>query len=811
MSWYRITRKFKHKPKAVQYQFVEEPTEKIPEEPVSAPETTTKIEPESVLPPAQPEAIQKNLPQPIGSTAPTDEGIKKLEFVRKKQEARLFRNNLLDLVHVDINNLQQANSQIQLWNQSNPDIQIPIISLEDTQIVNFRKNLVAQTKEQIDAKIPGENATREQTSKAFNAIQKLLRNANVEIDNFNKNNPSTPVAYLDWKEFPELTKPESGVMNYFLIPFSNQGSEQEDTNTSFIVEKIKDVFTNYGITDDKAGAELLAILASDEEHPDVRLLVNEYFTKSGRKNLHKIIELAGFENLAEEFKKIPDKDLQYKRPYDMEVPDEIFGEDYGLTTRSEAERQILAIFRGLDLQPVPVEIKMPSTKVRQGTTEVNTEFMCDFLLPCDVLQMTTDESGRSIPKIIPQVKFIGEYLGFYSLKPKTEKSDQPVDRETAKRNKIIEDYEKKTELKTMLQPMQTFIAGGDVIYISKDDFESGGNAYKLIYQLEQKNIIFRGSKASEELENWKKDPNGGLSASQELLNEVNNSMQKMSPELSIVRSAMVQLQFKFGELGKFFQNYSDPENSNFRDLVQSYYNQYAAPRKDENGNELPSLQQEQFRLNQAMRALTYRVSADMQKEAKEEFEKAKAKIKGKISDLTLNRMEIQAKQRVYAKYYNWQNIAGSKRGEEFQDLMRQLQDISSQVRKIYSGHSSEDPNALTATAIRKRHEEALLNSTDDQGYQPRLSELKTLESCLEQPQQSSCSFMPEDPKQKASFVSSVCENVFSGLKVALIRKTKNQPSVFVPMLPKLAVALNKYKKLITACNVDIFFNPKNRK
>lgn len=821
MSWYRIKRKFKHKPKALQYQFVEEPDAKKPDEqtePAQEAPESTKIKPDVILPSTEPQPLpqapaQAETPKPVGTSSPTEEGMKKLNFIRKQKEAVDLRNNLLNILHADPSKLQDVNQQIELWNQSNPDIVIPQIMPEDSAIVDFRKSLVAQTKELIDAKIPNENASQNQTKNAYADIIKILKSANLQIDNFNQSNPSTLVKFIDWKEFPELVAPQSGVMGYFLMPYSGQGQGQKDvegkehidTNTTFIVEKIKSVFADYGITDDKAGAELLAILASSDDHPDVRLLVNEYFAAKGRKNLHQIIHLAGFENLAKEFEKIPAKDLNYKKPYDMEKLDEVFGEDYGLSTRSEAERQILSIFRGLDLQPIPVEIKMPSTKVRKDNKEVNTEFMCDFLLPCSVLQWSTDESGKTIPKIKDQMMFVGEYLGFYSLKPKTDKVDSEQTKDDAKRNKIIEDYAAKTAVKTELQPFQTFLVGGDVIHISKDDFESGGNAFKLIYQLEQKNIIFKGSKATQDLEKWKTDPNGGLSSSPELLSQIDLSLQKMTPEMSIVKSAMMQLQFKFGEVAKFFKNYSDPENEDYRNLVQSYYKQYTAARQDSEGNILPSLQQEQFQLNQQIRALTYRVSSDIQKEAKEEFEKAKEKIKGKISDIDLKRIETQSKQRVYARYYNWQKIADSKFGEKFIELMDKLQDINSQIRNIYAGHSSDDPNALTASSIREKHLQALENSTDDQGYQPRLQELKTLESCLEQPTQPMCSFMPTNPKEIPAFVAKVCNNALSGLKVTLTRETKKQSDVFNPMLPKMAVAFNKYKKLINGCNLDIFF------
>jgi hypothetical protein len=89
--------------------------------------------------------------------------------------------------------------------------------------------------------------------------------------------------------------------------------------------------------------------------------------------------LSGFPNLSEEFKKI-DENISYsthgKRKSSEVLPDEVF-KDYGLETRSKAEREILAIFRKVNLQPIPTEIKMPSTKIN-AKSGMNTEFLCDF-------------------------------------------------------------------------------------------------------------------------------------------------------------------------------------------------------------------------------------------------------------------------------------------------------------------------------------------------------------------------------------------------------------------------------------------------
>ena len=800
MSWYRI--KIKHKGKRPSSEFA-----------LDQPDEAKQIQDEPM--PAQ--NIVQNQPGPIGTTTPTDAGIQKLNILKNQQDATKLRNSLLEKVHNDASYIQIANQEIMQWNSANPEVQLPEITLDNISIVEFRKNLLAKVKENIDANIPNETANQKDATKAFNKIKKILSEAQIEIDTFNKSNPTSPLAYISWQEFPELIAPTSGVQGFFLLPYSGQGQgqkdiegqEHQDTNADFIIKHLQSVFTNYGITDDKAGAELLAILASNDEYPDVRLIVNEYFAAKGRKNFHQIIKDAGFETLADEFAKIPKSELQYKLPYEMNEQDTVFGEDYGLETRSEAERQILVIFRALDLQPIPVEIKMPSTKMRQNNKDVGTEFMCDFLLPCDVLNWKTDETGLLVPEIKEKMIFVGEYLGFYSLKSKNPKEDEDgtITKDEAKRNKIVEDYVKKTAVKKELQPIQTFLVGGDVIHISKDDFESGGNSYKLIYQLEQLNIIFKGSRSEIQIQKWKSDPNQGGKASPEVLAMVDQSLQKMSPELSIVKATMMQLQFKFGELAKFFKNYYNPENSEYRELVQNYYAQYAGARTDEAGNQLPSLQQEQFRLNEELRRLTYRRSTQIQRQAKDEFEEAKSQLKTKLNEQQLKRLEMRIKQRVYAENYSWASIAQSKDGKEFEDLMVKLQSVANQIKSIYSARP-DDPNALSASSIREKHLEALENSTDDQGYQPRLQELKTLENCLEQPQQPSCSFLPQDPKQLPAFVASICNNALSGLKVTLTRETKKQEDIFVPRLPKFSTALNKYKKIIQACNIDIFFNPK---
>jgi tRNA(Leu) C34 or U34 (ribose-2'-O)-methylase TrmL len=86
---------------------------------------------------------------------------------------------------------------------------------------------------------------------------------------------------------------------------------------------------------------------------------------------------------------------------------------------------------------------------------------------------------NNVPRIKRQVMFIGEYFGYFGAK-----------------------YEAKTEVKETLEPIQALMTGNDVIFISKTDFAAGDKPLKLQNQLEAKHIIFDGSSAKQEIQEW---------------------------------------------------------------------------------------------------------------------------------------------------------------------------------------------------------------------------------------------------------------------------------------------------------------------
>jgi hypothetical protein len=545
------------------------------------------------------------------------------------------------------------------------------------------------------------------------------RDANQKIEAFNNANPGFRIQILSPEE---LGLPNAeGVMGSLLLPFAGKGhlaDGTEDKNVPALIDYIQKVIAANNITDDKDGAELLAEFAADKNHPDVRLLVNDYFKKTGRQNFHELLSVAGYPGLADAFSEIADKDLNYRdfgqrRTQAKVVDDEVFGEDYGLQTRSEAERQILSIFRGLDLQPIPAEIKMPSTKVKKGSKDINTEFMCDFLLPCEVL-VGTNEDGS--PNIKSQVVFVGEYFGWYGS-----------------------DYENKTSMKEELEPFQAVLTGNDVIFITKDDFAAGGNALKLINQLEAKSIIFKGSKSKQIVDEWLSG--NKKTANPDVVEAIESRTQKLTPELAIVKAAKLQLQFKFGEIAQFYQNYANPENSDYQQMVTSLFNQYT------------SLKLRADELNKAIRAKQHR-------------------------------------KRVEASSYTWQDtlkLSGQKEGND-QDVLRlmgELQDVNNQIRKVYVDNEK-------VVQIKQAHETALLN---DPEYQARNNELNILEDMLIKGSDP----LPQENASIGRKVSEICNNALAGLGVSLTRQTKQLPKQFQSML---VTALSKYRRFINSFNLD---------
>jgi len=573
--------------------------------------------------------------------------------------------------------------------------------------INFREEVLARCLSYIEQIkpdfVPNETMTEAEITALnesfINTISSFVRKANKEIEKFNSSNPNSRVQIISWNDLG-IQNPTSGVMRGLLLPFSGQGkkdSEVQDANLPALINYIQNILASNNITDDEAGAKLLADFSSSDDHPDVRMLVNEYYAKVGRQNFHKLLETAGYPNLADEFAKIPDKELNYKEFFVKKqgakvIEDEVFGPDYGLDTRSEAERQILSIFRAVDLQPIPAEIKMPSAKVKKGSKQINTEFMCDFLLPCEVLRGWNSDGS---PVIESQVVFVGEYFGWYGS-----------------------DYESKTSMKEELEPFQAVLSGNDVIFISKDDFAAGANALKLINQLEAKSIIFKGGKTKQMVDSWLSENKGKFDS--QTYKSIEERTNKLSPEQAITRAAMLQLQFKFGEIAQFYQNYANPENQEYQNLVVSLYDQYKV------------LKAQSDELNKRIRAL-------------------------------------QHKSKIEASNYNWDDtISKSKDADQIENLMQQLREVNYKIRKVYVENDK-------VKQIRDSHNNSLLNSPD---YQARLNELQTLYDLLEQGKDP----LPSVNVSIGRKVAEICNNSLAGLGVSLTRQTKQQAKEFRPMI-----------------------------
>ena len=599
-------------------------------------------------------------------------------------------------------------------NQQNNNLQIE-------QGINFRDEILANCLayiEQIKPNfVPNESMTEAEivtlNDNFINAISSFVRKSNKEIENYNIANPSNRIQIISWNDLG-IQSPTSGVMRGLLLPFAGMGKkegEKEDANLPALTNYIRNILTSNSITDDEAGAKMLADFASSDDHPDVRMLVNEYYAKVGRQNFHKLLESAGYSNLADEFSKIPDKELNYKEFFKKKqgakvVEDEVFGQDYGLDTRSEAERQILSIFRAVDLQPIPAEIKMPSAKVKKGSKEINTEFMCDFLLPCEVLRGWNKDGS---PLIESQVVFVGEYFGWYGS-----------------------DYESKTSMKEELEPFQAVLSGNDVIFISKDDFAAGANALKLINQLEAKSIIFKGGKTKQLVDSWLSENKGKVD--QTTYQSIEDRTNKLSPEQAITRAAMLQLQFKFGEIAQFYQNYANPENQDYQNLVVSLYDQYKV-------------------------------------------------LKAQSDDLNKRIRALQHKSKIEASNYNWNDtISKSKDADQIETLMEQLREVNYNIRRVYVENEK-------VKQIKKSHTNALLNSPD---YQARLNELQTLYDLLE----SGKDPLPNVEAPIGRKVAEICNNSLAGLGVSLTRQTKQQAKEFRPMIVTALNKFNRLFKLI---------------
>jgi len=322
------------------------------------------------------------------------------------------------------------------------------------------------------------------------------------------------------------------------------------------------------------------------------------------------------------------------------------------------------------------------------------------------------------PVIESQVVFVCEYFGWYGS-----------------------DYESKTSMKEELEPFQAVLSGNDVIFISKDDFAAGANALKLINQLEAKSIIFKGGKTKQMVDNWLSENKGKFDS--QTYQAIEERTNKLSPEQAITRAAMLQLQFKFGEIAQFYQNYANPENQEYQNLVVSLYDQYKV------------LKAQSDELNKRIRAL-------------------------------------QHKSKIEASNYNWDDtISKSKDADQIENLMQQLREVNYKIRKVYVENDK-------VKQIRDSHNNSLLNSPD---YQARLNELQTLYDLLEQGKDP----LPSVNISIGRKVAEICNNSLAGLGVSLTRQTKQQAKEFKPMIVTAMNKYNRFFKTLNF-NFDYLFS-----
>jgi hypothetical protein len=544
MSW-KITRIHKHEKKTEEF-------EAMPSIP--------KFSPEELTIPAQPAEVA----QPLNVTkeeVPTPEtpNSQTPEPLPTQQET----NKQLIINELNKQTIQKINNIIEVADRSVADIknQYPNISDNLAKTIIFKSDNTEASEElsQLDPE------TQEQLIKFHKGLKttpifQMTKEWNGFINNeYHKYFPDdrnigdySNLRFITTKDilgddFAQFQP--SGAASYTHLPKSmpkeNLNVEETD-NLRILTYNISQLLDANNITDDAEGASnLFSIInesSDDKNARPLRQIFGYYFKEQNRDEFSKVLEFAGKPTLAQEFKNIDKKidDIFYgKKQKSKRELDKDYAE-FDLYTLSQAERDILAAFRSFGLTPIPSEIKMPS--FNQDKKGQNIPFYCDFLLPCDVFE-GFDENG--VPRIKRQVMFIGEYFGYFGAK-----------------------YEAKTEVKETLEPIQALMTGNDVIFISKTDFAAGDKPLKLQNQLEAKHIIFDGSSAKQEIQEWLK-----TQPKTEQTQSIEDKIQKMPKEVAYLRSQMVQLQMYYGEIKNFYNKFmEDPE---FVDAISAMYQQYA--------------------------------------------------------------------------------------------------------------------------------------------------------------------------------------------------------------------------------------------
>ncbi len=517
MSWYRIKRKDHPKKKRVtEFDFEAE---------------APKISPEESVLPAQPS-------EQVQEPAPVQNKDLLINNLNLQTEEKI--NQIKEIIAQELNNLKM------IPGVDDNIAKMVLYKVDESDITKAIKDLDQSSQEALISIFRKKNTALFYNTKTWNDYINKQYHAVFPEDKFVPGLKfiTTP-DLIDESDLPSFQPSGPSMWAHLPQNKSKEGIEN-DENVRVLAHNINNLLSQNNITDDEEGArKLFDIVKQSTQDPTakpLRTIFNYYFAKEGRGEFENLLTLSGFPNLSEEFKKI-DENISYsthgKRKSSEVLPDEVF-KDYGLETRSKAEREILAIFRKVNLQPIPTEIKMPSTKIN-AKSGLNTEFLCDFLLPCEVF-MGFDDQGN--PIIRSQVIFVGEYFGYFG-----------------------QEYKDKTAMKEELEPVQALMTGNDVIFISSEDFASGDNPMKLINQLESKHIIFDGGSAKKIIEKWLSEGNQGRT-------DVSERIEKLSPEQAFLRSAMLQLQMHYGELKDFYKNYSGDES--YREMLRNLLGQYQA-------------------------------------------------------------------------------------------------------------------------------------------------------------------------------------------------------------------------------------------
>ena len=187
------------------------------------------------------------------------------------------------------------------------------------------------------------------------------------------------------------------------------------------------------------------------------------------------------------------------------LPDSRYTEDYNLTFRSQAERDIVEKMRAkFGLEVVPYPLGVPKI---DGCNAAVSGFQIDFMIPADVISgWTQGQDGQRHPNIKERMIFIGEYFGYDRTTPKPvnvpdDDGFRDIDGEIAiiKRKDgseiqaingaeltVGEHYSLKTKWKKMTHDVMATLSGNATILIDKDSKDDN-----IMDELDKNSIIYQ--------------------------------------------------------------------------------------------------------------------------------------------------------------------------------------------------------------------------------------------------------------------------------------------------------------------------------